>query len=112
MKSDLYFDVLKFFAMFLVVFGYVYWAMGCKTGMPYFENFMCRMNVPLFFMISGYFATRTIENGVWAKLARHIYGYFWTVAVVSVIFSAFSHACGVFVWYMKERIAGWCAEVR
>lgn len=109
MRRDPFFDVLKFFAMFLVVFGHVYWAFGCKTWMPYFENFRCGMNMPLFFMIAGYFAARTIENGDWRKLGRHIYGYFWPVAVVSVIFAALAVALHIpgsekgFIGYAGRR---------
>lgn len=89
-KRDPYFDVLKFCAMFLVVFGHAYWAMNCKTGMPYFENFRCGMNVPLFFMISGYFSARTITEGDWLNLGRRLCGYFWPAAVASVVFAAFA----------------------
>lgn len=95
MKRDPYFDVLKFFAMFLVVFGHTYWAIGCKTGMPYFENFRCGMNMPLFFMISGYFAAHTIESGDWRKLGRHILGYFWPLAIVSFIFAVLAVSFGL-----------------
>lgn len=87
MKRDPYFDVLKFLAMFLVVLGHTYWAMDCKTGMPYFENFRCGMNMPLFFMISGYFSARMIVVGDWKTLGRHLVGYFWPMVVFSCIFS-------------------------
>lgn len=122
MKRDPYFDVLKFFAMFLVVLGRAYWEMGCKTGMPYFENFRCGMNMPLFFMISGYFAAHTIESGDWRKLCRHLVGYFWPVAVVSIVFAAFAVAFRIpgsekgFVgyagrWFLFSPWFLWCLAI-
>lgn len=82
-----FFDVLKFIAILLVVYGHVSGAFSCDWGAPYVGNFIVGMNMPIFFVISGYFSARTIEAGDWVKLGRHIWGYFWPVAVVSFIFA-------------------------
>ena len=86
-KRDPYFDVVKAFAMLLVVAGHTRWAYGCQVGNPPIDNFIVGMNMPVFFMISGYFAAKTIWDGDWRKLAKHIVGYFWPLAVASCIFA-------------------------
>lgn len=87
-----FFDVLKFFAMVLVVYGHVTGAFKCEWGRPFVGNFIIGMNMPLFFIISGYFSERTIEHGDWRKLGRHIFGYFWPMALVSIVFAVFAVA--------------------
>lgn len=110
-----FWDVLKFFAILLVVYGHVSGAFGCKVLEPYISNFRVGMNMPLFFIISGYFAAKTIERGDWRKLGRHLVGYFWPLAAVSVVFAALSvlfhvegSGCG-FIGYTGRRFlfAGW-----
>ena len=110
-----FWDVLKFFAILLVVYGHVSGAFGCKVLEPYISNFRVGMNMPLFFIISGYFAAKTIERGDWRKLGRHLVGYFWPLAAVSVVFAALSvlfhvegRGCG-FIGYTGRRFlfAGW-----
>lgn len=82
-----FFDVLKFLAIMLVVYGHVAGAFGCHFGQPWLDNFIVGMNMPLFFIISGYFAAKTIEGGDWVKLGKHLLGYFWPTAVVSCGFA-------------------------
>lgn len=82
-----FFDILKFFAIMLVVYGHVSGAFGCKLGCPWLGNFIVGMNMPLFFIISGYFAAKTIEGSDWVKLGKHLLGYFWPTAVVSCGFA-------------------------
>ena len=85
-----FFDILKFLAIMLVVYRHVSKMFGNSFGQPLVDNFIVGMNMPLFFMISGYFSARTIKNGDWRKLCKHIYGYFWPVAAVSIVFAAFA----------------------
>lgn len=85
-----YFDVLKFVAILMVVYGHVAGAFECAFGKPYVSNFIIGMNMPLFFAISGFFSARTIANGDWMKIGKHIYGYFWPIAFVSVVFAMLS----------------------
>lgn len=110
-----FWDVLKFFAILLVVYGHVSGALGCKVLEPWASNFRIGMNMPLFFIISGYFAAKTIEKGDWRRLGRHLVGYFWPLAAVSVVFAILSvvfrvegSECGL-VGYVGRRFlfAGW-----
>ena len=87
-KRDPYFDVVKAFAMLLVVIGHTRWAYGCQAGNPLIDNFIVGINMPVFFMISGYFSANCVKDGNWGKLGRHLVGYFWPAAVVSCIFAA------------------------
>lgn len=84
-----FFDVLKFFAILLVVYGHVGGAFGCSFGSPFINNFIVGVNMPLFFALSGYFSAKTIEVGDWKKLGRHLVGYFWPAASISVVFAVF-----------------------
>ena len=112
---DPFWDVLKFLAMLLVVFSHVNVEFPCGILEPYLDNFRVGMNMPLFFIISGYFAAKTIERGDWRKLGRHLVGYFWPLAAVSVVFAILSVAfcvegseCGL-VGYAGRRFlfSGW-----
>lgn len=85
-----FFDVLKFFAILLVVYGHVGGAFDCSFGSPFVNNFIVGVNMPLFFALSGYFSTKTIEVGDWKKLGRHLVGYFWPVASISIVFAFFT----------------------
>lgn len=87
-KRDPFWDVLKFFAMLLVVYWHTAGAFESKIGIPYVTNFIVGVNMPLFFIISGYFASRTIENGDWRKLGLRMTSYFWPMATISMFFSA------------------------
>jgi len=87
-KRDPFFDLLKFVAMFMVVYWHV---MSYRPGfdlatMPSrAANFIISMNMPLFFMISGYFSRRLHESGDWKKLGHRLVTYFWPLATVSFI---------------------------
>lgn len=84
---DPYFNVLKFVAILLVVYLHVSFSFNTSLGQPYIRNFIVGMNMPIFFIISGMFAARTIENGDWMRLGKHLLGYFWPVALVSCVFA-------------------------
>ena len=62
-KRDAYFDVVKFAAMFMVVFGHVQSATEMSWGAPYIKNFIIGLNMPLFFIISDYFAVSAVHGG-------------------------------------------------
>lgn len=104
-----FFDALKFFAIMLVVYGHVSGAFKCEWGRPFVGNFIIGMNMPLFFIISGYFAARTIECGDWRRLIKHIYGYFGPLALVSIVFALLAVAFHIpgsekgFVGYAGRR---------
>ena len=94
-RRDPVFDVAKALAMMLVAWGHTRWAYGCQSGNPGIDNFIVGMNMPVFFVISGYFSARMVESGEWRSLARHLVGYFWPVAVVSCAFAALTVGCGI-----------------
>ena len=87
MNRNPYFDVVKALAMLVVVIGHTRWAYGCHVGNPAIDNFIVGMNMPIFFMISGYFSAKTVFEGNWAKLGQHLIGYFWPLAFFSCIFA-------------------------
>ena len=86
-KRDPLFDVVKFFAILLVVVGHVF-NKGYEAGTPvWFSNFRDEMTMPLFFIVSGYFASRTVVNGDWRKLIAHIRSYLQPLFVFSLVFT-------------------------
>lgn len=101
-KRDPLFDAAKFVAMFMVVYWHV---MSYRPGfdlaeMPsYAANFIIAVNMPLFFLVSGYFSRRLHDSGNWHKLAWRLVSYFWPVAVFSLIGAVmdalFLHTCTV-----------------
>ena len=94
-KRDPFFDVVKALAMLLVLIGHTRWAYGCQAGNPPIDNFIVGMNMPMFFMISGYFSAQTVKEGNWGKLGQHLVGYFWPLAMVSCIFAALAVFLGI-----------------
>ena len=96
------FDVAKAIAIFLVVYSHV---MFCRPGfdlrtMPsYAMNFIWVINMPFFFMISGYFSRNLHESGDWKKFANRLIRYFWPLAVFGVVFAVVeSVCCGKYPW--------------
>ena len=87
-KRDPLFDVAKFVAMFMVVYWHV---MSYRPGfdlatMPSCAaNFIIAVNMPLFFVVSGYFSRRLHYSGNWRKLAGRMVSYFWPLAIFSII---------------------------
>lgn len=91
------FDVVKFFAIALVVVGHVF-NNGYSAGTPWwFSNFRDEMVMPLFFIVSGYFAVATVESGDWLKMFRHIRSYLLPLAVLSVAFTPCYFVCKILV---------------
>jgi len=96
------FDVTKAIAIFLVVYSHV---MFCRPGfdlrtMPsYAMNFIWVINMPVFFMISGYFSRSLHESGKWEKFANRLIRYFWPLAIFGVVFAIVeSLCCGKYPW--------------
>ncbi len=90
-KRDTTFDLVKFIAMFMVVYSHV---ISYRQGfdlvtMPSFAmNFIQLINMPLFFIISGYFSRRLQVTGDWMRLANRLVRYFWPLAFFGVFFAA------------------------
>ena len=85
-----WFDVVKFLAMWMVVV----WHMidyrsdfDLKKTPLIAANLIVGVNMPLFFMISGFFSRRLHESGDWHKLLLRLVSYFWPLAVFGLIFT-------------------------
>ena len=94
-KRNPIFDICKFFAMLLVV----YWhCMSYRDGFKlsetpsYSANFIIAVNMPLFFMISGYFSRNLHESGDWSRLLRRLVSYFWPLAFFSTVYAGLETA--------------------
>lgn len=99
-NRDATFDLAKALAIFMVVYWHV---MSYRTGfelatMPsYAANFIIAVNMPLFFIISGFFSRRLHEGGRWIKLLNRFILYFWPMAIFKLFFICFdSLALGEF----------------
>jgi len=86
---DIVFDVTRFMAMLMVVLWHCIW-LSSRHDMVLSEgsivvNFLLGCNMPLFFIISGYFARTIIERGSWKALVLREISYFWPVLVFSIV---------------------------
>lgn len=86
MKREIAFDVAKFIAIFMVVFGHVQTATGMTWGSPYIKNIIIGVNMPFFFVISGNFVRRMNVDGKWRYLFIRISSLLWPALLVSVFF--------------------------
>ena len=95
-KRDAFFDLVKAFAIFLVVFGHVSSASGyhCKLV----SNFIIGMNMPCFFLMSGWFAHNTLATHDVRKLCRHLRSYFQPMTVISILFTFCAAIIGCLTW--------------
>lgn len=88
-NRDVSFDIAKSVAIFMVI----YWhTMSYRTGFElsnhpsYAANFIISINMPLFFMISGYFSRNLHESGCWKNLLKRLMFYFWPMFVFKFLF--------------------------
>lgn len=94
-ERDPFFDVTKALAIMLVVFCHVAGMAPQGTFPIALENFRVGMNMPIFFVISGYFTWTTIEAANWKKLGRHLQSYFQPALFFSCVFLSIGLAIGV-----------------
>lgn len=86
---DATFDLAKALAIFMVVYWHV---MSYRTDFElattpsYAANFIIVVNMPMFFMISGFFSRRLHEGGCWIKLLNRFIMYFWPMAISKLFF--------------------------
>lgn len=87
MRRDSYFDVVKSIAICFVIFGH---ALGLASSLGVstvkVTNFIVGMNMPIFFIVSGYFVWPTIEALNWKKLGKHLQSYFQPALFVGLVF--------------------------
>lgn len=75
-SRDQFFDIVKAVAIFLAVFCHVMGLAPEGVFPQWFNNFRVGVNMPIFFVISGYFLWPAIEKGDWRKLIKHLRSYF------------------------------------
>ena len=82
------FDVARFLVMLLVVSGHLTGnhIVACEPGVSYLSNANIGMAMPLFFMISGYFAAKTFGAGDVGKITARVIGFLWPLATFGAIF--------------------------
>lgn len=91
------FDVAKALMMLWVVWGHLglYGIVSIPEGnFPHMLNAKIGVNMPLFFVISGYFAASTFARSGWCKIAARTIGFLWPqtalaicVAIFGILFS-------------------------
>lgn len=82
---DAFWDLAKFFAILLVVFWHTIGESQMSFLQPFIKNFIVNMNMPLFFLISGYFSWDLVKGGDWRKLGKRVMGYFVPLFAFSMI---------------------------
>ena len=95
-KRNPVYDVTKFMVMLLVVAGHLTGndIVSWESGISYLSNLNIGVAMPLFFMISGYFAARTLESGDIGKIVARIAGFLWPLAAFGVVFGFILFAAG------------------
>lgn len=96
-KRDPFFDIVKFIAMFMVIYSHVvFYRPGFDlVAMPsYAMNFILVVNMPLFFMVSGCLSRRLHESRDWLKLVNRLVRYFWPLMVFSCVFAVYECIAG------------------
>lgn len=74
------FDVVKALMMLWVIWGHLglYDIVRIPDGSyPHMLNAKIGVNMPIFFVISGYFAASTFSKGSWSKIAARAVGFLW-----------------------------------
>lgn len=95
-SRDKSFDLIKFVAIFMVVIWHVMSyrpEFNLKDSPSCVANFIISVNMPLFFMISGFFSRKLHEAKAWHRLGARLIGYFWPMAIFSFVF-ALVDCCG------------------
>lgn len=87
------FDAIKFLAILMVVYWHVLYASPLRPTVVI--NFIVGCNMPIFFLVSGYFLWGNVEKGDWRKFVRHLYGYFVPFVCCSVLFAMLSPCFGL-----------------
>lgn len=89
-SRDLSFDLARAIAIFMVIYWHV---MSYRYGfdlmaMPSLAtNFIIAVNMPLFFMVSGYFSRQLHYSSSWGRLGNRLISYFWPMAVFALLFT-------------------------
>ena len=90
-----YFDIVKAVAIFMVIFCHVMWLAPVGMFPSWISNFRVGMNMPVFFVLSGYFAWPMIETRDWHKLGRNIRCYLSPALFAGVLFTSIGLMMGL-----------------
>ena len=88
-NRDPYFDIVKAVAIIMVVFCHVMVIAPQGTFPQWINNFRVGMNMPIFFIISGYFAWPMVEALDYRKLLKNIRCYLQPAIFAGVLFTVF-----------------------
>lgn len=94
-RRDPYFDIVKAVAISMVVFCHVMSIAPAGTFPTWINNFRVGMNMPVFFILSGYFAWSTIEAHDWRKLVGNIRSYFQPALFAGIVYTIIGIAIGL-----------------
>ena len=89
---DTYFDVVKAIAMYMVVVWHI---IEKGNGDGVIVDFILGANMPIFFVIAGYFAHATVVECKWHKLLQHLRQYYCPFVVISVLLSLLAVCLGI-----------------
>lgn len=92
---DPYFDVVKAIAIFMVVFFHVRWFAPAEMFPVWTNNFRVGMNMPVFFIISGYFAWPPIAAYDGCKLWRNIRSYYQPAMFAGIVYTIIGVSIGL-----------------
>lgn len=95
-QRDIFFDIVKAIAIFLVVLGHTVTKSSLST--IYLDNFIVGMNMPIFFIISGWFAYDTIVSRDARRFIRHLRSYLQPVLSTAIVFAILSAMLGLIPW--------------
>ena len=85
------FDVTKALMMLWVIWGHLglYGIVSIPEGnYPHLLNAKIGVNMPVFFVISGYFAASTFAKGSWSKVAARAVGFLWPQTALAACVAA------------------------
>ncbi len=101
-KRDPFFDIVKLLAVFMVVFRHVMFSSESLLFSITVANATVGMNMPVFFIMSGWFAWPTIENSDWRKLGLHLKSYMWPTIVLTVFFACIEPFAVGSSWSLRD----------
>ena len=86
-RRDPLFDVLKGLMMVWIVWGHLaLYRVVEWVPTPWMANAKIGMNMPVFFLLAGFFAVRTFERASTGKIVARIVSFLWPMAAFGVVF--------------------------
>ena len=91
---DRVFDFAKFLAIGMVILWHLISWDEHYAGKSFLVNYIIGYNMPLFFLISGYFSRKMHETHDWRALLLRLISYIWPMLVFSILDVLFAMLCG------------------